>query len=90
MNAIRAAEHVVWILMPGNHDHANATELWRQVNGAPVVGEQPVALDGEVLVVCGTETVLSARSAAAERAESVRQTGRQPWLKGAEHRVNRN
>ena len=31
MNAMRAAEHVVWILMPGNHDHANATELWRQV-----------------------------------------------------------
>lgn len=31
MNTMRAADHVTWILMPGNHDHANATELWRQV-----------------------------------------------------------
>ena len=31
MNAMRAADHVIWVLMPGNHDHANATELWRQV-----------------------------------------------------------
>ncbi|MBI1170020.1 DNA repair exonuclease [bacterium] len=31
MNAMRAAEHVSWVVMPGNHDHANATELWRQV-----------------------------------------------------------
>ncbi len=31
MNAMRAADHVVWVVMPGNHDHANATELWRQV-----------------------------------------------------------
>ena len=78
------------------------------LNGAPVVGEQPVALDGEarldlpgigqmtirtqaraadgmdqlakaksllndLLAVCGTETVLSARGVAAEREESVRQ-----------------
>jgi len=28
---MRAADHVTWVLMPGNHDHANATELWRQV-----------------------------------------------------------
>ena len=32
LNAMRAADHVVWVLMPGNHDHANATELWRQVS----------------------------------------------------------
>lgn len=31
LNAMRAAEHVTWVLMPGNHDHANAAELWRQV-----------------------------------------------------------
>ena len=31
MNAMRAAEHVVWVLLPGNHDHSSATELWRQV-----------------------------------------------------------
>ena len=30
LNMMRAAEHVTWIIMPGNHDHANATELWRQ------------------------------------------------------------
>ncbi|MBL4768413.1 MAG: DNA repair exonuclease [Rhodobacteraceae bacterium] len=31
LNMMRAADHVSWIVMPGNHDHANATELWRQV-----------------------------------------------------------
>ncbi|NRB17584.1 MAG: metallophosphoesterase [Rhodobacteraceae bacterium] len=31
LNMMRAADHLTWILMPGNHDHANATELWRQV-----------------------------------------------------------
>lgn len=31
LNMMRAAEHVSWVVMPGNHDHANATELWRQV-----------------------------------------------------------
>ena len=31
MNCMRAAKNVIWVLMPGNHDHANATELWRQV-----------------------------------------------------------
>lgn len=31
LNAMRAAGHVQWVLMPGNHDHANAAELWRQV-----------------------------------------------------------
>jgi len=31
MNAMAAADHVQWVVMPGNHDHANATELWRQV-----------------------------------------------------------
>ncbi|MFZ1467353.1 MAG: DNA repair exonuclease [Paracoccaceae bacterium] len=30
LNMMRAAPHVTWIIMPGNHDHANATELWRQ------------------------------------------------------------
>ena len=86
--------------------YSGATRI--ALNGALVVGEQPVALDGEVLLdlpgigqmtirtqaraadgmdqlaraksllndllaVCGTETVLSARRAGAERAESVRQ-----------------
>lgn len=31
LNAMGAADHVTWVLMPGNHDHANATELWRQI-----------------------------------------------------------
>lgn len=28
---MRAADHVAWVLMPENRDHANATELRRQV-----------------------------------------------------------
>ena len=31
LNIMRAADHVTWVLMPGNHDHSNATELWRQI-----------------------------------------------------------
>lgn len=31
LNMMRTADHVTWVVMPGNHDHANATELWRQV-----------------------------------------------------------
>jgi DNA repair exonuclease SbcCD nuclease subunit len=31
LNAMRAADHVNWIVMPGNHDHAGASELWRLV-----------------------------------------------------------
>jgi DNA repair exonuclease SbcCD nuclease subunit len=43
LNAMRAAEHVVWVLMPGNHDHASATELWRQVSdGHGAVATRPV------------------------------------------------
>ncbi|MEB8387449.1 DNA repair exonuclease [Rhodobacteraceae bacterium KMM 6894] len=30
LNMMRAAEHVTWVVMPGNHDHSNATQLWRQ------------------------------------------------------------
>lgn len=31
LNAMRAADHVNWIVMPGNHDHAGASELWRLI-----------------------------------------------------------
>lgn len=31
MIAMGAALDLVWILMPGNHDHVNATALWCQV-----------------------------------------------------------
>lgn len=31
LNMMGAAQHVAWVILPGNHDHANATELWRQV-----------------------------------------------------------
>ncbi len=57
MNAMRAAENVIWVLMPGNHDHASATELWRQVgrdaptNVTVLLTPEPYALaDGAVLL----------------------------------------
>jgi hypothetical protein len=31
LNVMGAADHVTWVLLPGNHDHTNATELWRQL-----------------------------------------------------------
>jgi hypothetical protein len=57
MNAMRAADHVVWILMPGNHDHANATELWRQVqqdappNVAVLLDPVPYALNETTMLL---------------------------------------
>jgi hypothetical protein len=32
MNAMGAARDVEWLILPGNHDHLNATELWRQAS----------------------------------------------------------
>ncbi len=31
LNATGAASGLIWIIMPGNHDHSNASELWRVV-----------------------------------------------------------
>jgi len=50
LNAMAAADHVTWVLMPGNHDHANATELWRTIaadappNVLPQLEAAPFAL----------------------------------------------
>lgn len=50
LNMMRAAQDVTWIVMPGNHDHANATQLWRQAtedappNVALQLTAQPYAL----------------------------------------------
>lgn len=57
MNAMRAAEHVVWVLLPGNHDHSSATELWRQVvrdapgNVAVLLDPAPHALSDAAVVL---------------------------------------
>lgn len=57
LNMMRAAEHVTWVVMPGNHDHANATELWRQVvqDAPPNVAVQltpaPFALNAQTTVL---------------------------------------
>lgn len=57
LNVMRAADHVTWVLMPGNHDHANATELWRQVaqdappNVALVLDPAPYALNAEATLL---------------------------------------
>jgi hypothetical protein len=57
LNMMRAAEHVTWVLMPGNHDHANATELWRQVaqdcppNVALQLTPEPFALAPQVVLL---------------------------------------
>ena len=56
LNVMRAAEHVTWVLMPGNHDHANATELWRQVaqdappNVVLVLEPEPFALNPDTIL----------------------------------------
>jgi len=57
LNGMGAAEHVTWILMPGNHDHANATELWRQIaQDAPAnvilaVNPEPIVLNADAVLL---------------------------------------
>jgi hypothetical protein len=57
LNIMRAADHVTWVLMPGNHDHANATELWRQVrqdappNVVLVLEPEPYALNADTALL---------------------------------------
>ncbi|WP_118138663.1 DNA repair exonuclease [Oceanicella sp. SM1341] len=56
LNAMRGAEDITWVLMPGNHDNLAATELWRTLRAdAPpnvtlVTEPEPLALDGAVLL----------------------------------------
>ncbi|OAN78047.1 hypothetical protein A8B78_13350 [Jannaschia sp. EhC01] len=57
INAMKAADDVRWWVMPGNHDHANASELWRTfTRDAPenvhaLLRPEPVALaEGVVLL----------------------------------------
>lgn len=54
LNVMRAADHVTWVLMPGNHDHANATELWRQI--------KQDAATNVILVLTPTPLVLNAHA----------------------------
>ena len=57
LNMMRAADHVTWVLMPGNHDHANATELWRQVaqdapdNVAVLLDPMPFAMSDAAMLL---------------------------------------
>lgn len=59
LNVMRAQDHVTWVLMPGNHDHVNATELWRQItqDAAPNV---ILALTPEVIKLNATTALLPA------------------------------
>ena len=56
-NIMRAADHVTWVLMPGNHDHTNATELWRQAiqdappNVALQLKAEPYALNAQATLL---------------------------------------
>ncbi|PVB60970.1 metallophosphoesterase [Labrenzia sp. 011] len=57
LNRMREAEDVTWVVMPGNHDHANATELWRQVardappNVVLLLQPEPFALNAETTLL---------------------------------------
>jgi len=57
LNAMAAADTVTWVILPGNHDHANATELWRQVardapgNVTVASRPDPMALNSEVTLL---------------------------------------
>lgn len=50
LNAMGGASDVTWAILPGNHDHANAAELWRTIisdapgNLLPLLVPEPVTL----------------------------------------------
>lgn len=56
LNAMAADPALHWLVLPGNHDHANATELWRQVrrdapaNVTALLEPAPHTLDGAVIL----------------------------------------
>lgn len=56
LNAMRQAEDVTWVLMPGNHDSLAATELWQTIardkpeNVILVLTSEPLALEGAHLL----------------------------------------
>lgn len=57
MNAMAGADDLTWVLMPGNHDHLNASEIWATLrrdapaNVSLALSPEPLALtDGAVLL----------------------------------------
>ena len=63
LNAMREAEDLTWIMMPGNHDSLAASELWRILaNDKPVnvqlaVDAKPLALSDSVVILPAPCTV---------------------------------
>ncbi|QXT38587.1 metallophosphoesterase family protein [Gymnodinialimonas ceratoperidinii] len=57
LNATGAASDITWLVLPGNHDHANATELWRTFtkdappNVTALLTPEPVALSEDVTLL---------------------------------------
>lgn len=57
LNAMGAARDISWMVLPGNHDHANATELWRTFtadappNVSALLRPEPVALSETVTLL---------------------------------------
>lgn len=57
LNLMGEATHVDWVIMPGNHDHANAIELWRQIlrdapgNVAAVLEPRPFTLSNDAVLL---------------------------------------
>ena len=56
LNAMRQAEDITWVLMPGNHDSLAATELWQNIardapdNVTLALTSEPIALEGAHLL----------------------------------------
>jgi DNA repair exonuclease SbcCD nuclease subunit len=77
LNAMRDAEDLTWIMMPGNHDSLAASELWRILaNDKPL--NVRLAVDAKPLVLSDTIVILPAPC-------TVRHPGRDltEWMDGA-------
>lgn len=76
LNAMRQAEDVTWVLMPGNHDSLAATELWQTIardkpdNVILVLTAEPLALAGAHLLPAPCTTRNPGRDLTVEMAQA--------------------
>ena len=79
LNAMRQAQDVTWVLMPGNHDSLAATELWQTIardrpdNVVLALTPEPLALDGAHLLPAPCTTRNPGRDLTVEMAQATPQ-----------------
>ena len=76
LNAMRQAQDITWVLMPGNHDSLAATELWQTIardkpdNVILALSSEPIALTGAHLLPAPCTTRNPGRDLTVEMAQA--------------------